>query len=197
MTPSETLQAYLIQTTRFKRRLGLRIPQGFHYHGPEDYVLDHGDPFTSQALTPEELALVMAATDNAGIRFQLRWCFYNAQKLVLSDTTYTLQYCEGLAIGMSGLPVLHGWATLNGKVIDLTWRQHTTKRQGRLRDRVFGEIPPYWAYTGVQFNADSIEARWALYGSACSILDDFEHGFPIFQEPRLRNLTDILSGTTA
>lgn len=185
------LHSYMVQTTDFKRRLGLRIPPGFHYYGPEDYVLDHGGPFESGVLTSDELALVMDAIQGSHIRFQRGHCFYNAQKLVLADTTKTLKYVEGMAIGVGAFPTLHGWATINGKVIDLTWQQHTSKRKGRFRDRVLGEIPDGWAYHGVTFESDWVLARWAHYGASFSFLDDYYHGYPLFQEPRLRRWEDI------
>ncbi len=184
----------MIQTTEFKRRLGIKLPEGFHYHGPEDYTLDHGGPFTSLELTVDEVALVMNAATACHIRFQMGDCFYNAQHLALYDPTGTLKYVEGMAIGMSNFPVLHGWVTLHNKVVDLTWRVFTSKRKGRFRDRVLGEIPEGWAYNGVVFESEWIRARWSQYGVAYSFLDDMYHGFPIFQEPRLRTWAEIVNG---
>jgi hypothetical protein len=163
----------------------------FYYHGPEDYILDHGGPFTSATLTPEELEIVLAAAKGCHIRFQLGNCYYNAQHLALYDPTGTLQYVEGVAIGLGAFPTLHGWVTIHNKVVDLTWRVFTSSRKGSFRDRVLGEIPSGWAYNGVVFQSDWIRARWAKYGSAYSFLDDIYHGFPIFQEPRLRRWEEI------
>lgn len=186
------LHRFLIETTLFKRRLGFKLPAGFHYYGPEDYVLDHGNPFVSAPLTLEEQELLWAAIESARMRFPIGHCFHNAQKLVLSDKTGTLRYVEGLAMGLSAFPVLHGWVSIHNKVVDLTWRKHTSIRKGRFRDRVLGEIPPIWAYNGVSFDPDSVCARWFQYGASFPFLDDIYHGFPIFQEPRLRPLADIL-----
>lgn len=190
------LHDYMIKTTEFKRRLDIRLPKGFHYHGPEDYTLDHGGGFVSAELTADEHAIVMGAVAACHIRFQTGECFYNAQHLALFDPTGTLKYVEGMAIGLSNFPVLHGWVTINNKVVDLTWRVHTSKRKGRFRDRVMGDIPDGWAYNGVVFESDWIRARWAQYGVAYSFLDDMYHGFPIFQEPRLRTWTEITKATT-
>lgn len=186
------LHDYLIKTTEFKRRLGIHLPKGFHYHGPEDYTLDHGNGFSSSDLNQNELDTVMHAVTACHIRFRPGECFYNAQKLALSDPSNTLKYVEGMAIGLSNFPVLHGWVTINNKVVDLTWRVFTSKRKGRFRDRVIGDIPEGWAYHGVVFKSDWIRARWAQYGQAYSFLDDMYHGFPIFQEPRLRTWAEIV-----
>lgn len=183
----------MIQTTDFKRRLGVHLPAGFHYHGPEDYVLDHGGAFSSTPLTDEERQHVLTVADEVRGRFQLRECFYNAQRLALADTTRKLQYVEGMARGLSMFPVLHGWVTINNKVVDLTWRVHTSKRKERFRDRILGEIPEGWAYNGVKFDTDWIYARWAQYGMSYSFLDDMYHGFPIFQEPRIRKWEEIVA----
>ena len=188
----QDLHRYLIQTASFKRRLGFQVPVGFHYFGPEDYVLDHGGPFDSAPLTPEELAVVNGAIDACRSQFRIKQCFYNAQRLALADSTRTLLYTEGLAMGLSTFPCLHGWVTINNKVVDLTWRMHTSKRQGRLRDRVFGELPEGWAYNGVKFDTEWVAARWKQYGMSYSYLDDMEHGFPIFQEPRLRKWEELV-----
>jgi len=193
MNASDTqLFRYLIETTQFKRKLGLHLPKGFYYYGPEDYVLDHGNPLASHPLTHEERDIVFSAVEASGSRFKIQECFHNAQKVALADSTGTLRYCEGLAMGLSHWPVLHGWVAINGKVVDLTWRWHTPLRKGRLRDRVFGDIPDGWAYHGVTFDTDSVMARWARYGVSFSFLDDFAHGFPIFQEPRIRSWEEIM-----
>ena len=182
----------MIQTTAFKRRVMKNIPKGFHYYGPEDYVLDHGGHFASAPLTEDEMATVLAAAKACRMRFQVGQCFFNAQHLALYDTTGTLRYVEGLAMGLSGFPVLHGWVTINNKVVDLTWRViKPAKGKGVYRDRIVGIIPDGYAYHGVKFESEWIRARWDQYGMAYSFLDDGEHGFPIFQEPRLRTWTEI------
>ena len=66
---------------------------------------------------------------------------YNAQWLVLHDPARQLEYVEGIGVGPASFPVHHGWATLNGKVIDLTFRTHKPNHKGRLRNRIFGEFP--------------------------------------------------------
>ena len=54
--------------------------------------------------------------ENGGCRsFPIKQCYWNAQRLIWSDTEKRLRYCE------SGFdPIPHAWVTINGKVVDVT-----------------------------------------------------------------------------
>jgi len=185
------LHRYLKETVKFKDRLGLTLPPGYHYQGGEDYVLDRGSPFTSQPLTPKERSAVLAAIKACPERrFQLGHCYYNAQILVAYDDTRLLRYCEGWAMGLVSIPILHGWVVINGKVVDLTWRTSTPMHRGRLKDRIWGVLPESWAYYGALFDTEALLARMQRIKATGSFLDDFVHGFPLFREPRLRGRED-------
>lgn len=188
-TAGETLRRYLSETVRFKRRLKLLLPQGYHYQGGEDYVLERGGLATSQALTAEEKALVVRVMEQCPEkRFPVGHCYRNAQVLVACDKSETLHYCEGWAMGLVGIPTLHGWVSINDKVVDLTWRTVKPGR-GRMGNRVWGVIPPGWAYYGALFPNNAVRSRIIRLKSTGPFLDDVEHGFPLFKEPRLHALT--------
>ncbi len=185
MDADTLLHRYLKESVRFKTRLGLTLPKGFSYLGGEDYVLDRGSRFRSEAFSNEEKTFLLNVLRHCPLkRFPLGHCFHNAQIVVASDKSNTLQYCEGWAMGLTGLPTLHGWVLLEGKVLDLTWRV-AQRARGFLGDRVWGVIPVGWAYYGTTFSTSSVLTRVALLGAANSFLDDVAHGFPLFQEPRL------------
>ena len=186
------LRRYLVETTRFKQQLGL-VPKGFHYLGAEDYVLDRGTEHPSAPLTLAEWEILLAAVQASRVnRFRLGECYYNSQMLVASDSTCQLNYCEGFAIGNVSLPVAHGWVTLNGKVIDLTWRTVSRRGSGRFRDRILGELPPDWSYYGVSFTAEMVIARIMRMKATASFLDDIYNGYPLFREPRIRPVEALL-----
>jgi hypothetical protein len=184
---------YLTQMVKFRSKLGMELPPGFNYIGGEDYVLDRGSGFASAPLTPEEHKFVRSVVDGAPIK---RWlmgnCYYNAQILALSDRSRTLTYHEGWASGLSGFLLLHGWVTINGKVVDMTWRTVNKTRREKYGDRILGVIPEGWGYCGAPFSTDSILARWKRTHEASSFLDDVVNGFPLFREPRLRSLAELL-----
>jgi hypothetical protein len=192
---ADNLRRYLVEVTRFKSRLQLKLPEGFHYLGAEDYLLDRGSPFESEALTAKERAVVDEALRRCRIaRFQTGLCYSNAQMLVVSDPTRTLLYCEGMATGTVPVPLNHGWAVINGKVIDLTWRHGRRGRRGEFKDRVMGVIPDGWAYYGATFDTEVVLTRMIRMRSVGCFLEDFANDFAIFQEPRLRPLADLLRG---
>lgn len=189
---TDILRNCLVETTKFKQRLGLHLPEGFNYLGAEDFVLDRGTPHAASKLTRKEREILLHAVDHCPMRqFQEGHCYYNAQMLAMVDPTHTLLYCEGLALGIMPFPTLHGWVLLNGKVVDLTWRK-ATRARGRFGDRVLGEIPEGWAYYGVTFDTDTVRVRMLRIGATGSFLEDIANGFPLFQEPRLRPVEELL-----
>lgn len=159
------------------------LPDGYNYAGMEDYVLDRAVKPISAPLTEREYKILFAAVDNFGKRFQLKQCFYNAQMLLVCDHTGLIEYHEGFARGLT-IPVHHGWASINGKVIDLTWHLKEPRKKGRLRNRVLGEIPEGWEYVGVAFPRDRVIKRIYATEMAGSLIDDYENGWPCLREPR-------------
>ena len=132
------------------------------YHSLYSWVLKHGTDFASSPLTPEERKIVKRAAGRK--KFPLGCCFQNAQKLVLSDKTGTMAYCEGFALKAGLIPLHHGWATINGKVVDLTWLDDS-------RGQIIGEFAEGWCYFGATFDRDRTAAQ---HLSRCtSILDDW------------------------
>ena len=146
---------------------------------------------TSAPLTAQERVLVLRAVDRSPERqFRVGHCYYNAQILVAHDTSGSLQYYEGWAMGLLGIPTLHSWATIRSKVIDLTWRTPKPMSKGRLGSRIWGQFPAPWAYYGASFGRDAVIARMVRLGVTGPFLDDVAHGFPLFQEPRLGDLKE-------
>lgn len=173
-----SLRPYLEQMTAGMRQLGLR--PGEKYVSLEDYVAQNGRGFSSEALTSEELQIVTAAVKNFGLRrTQPRQCFYNAQMIVTSDFTGTLRYCEGYASGNACFPVLHGWITINGKLVDVTWRLDGKPTSGALKERVLGVIPEGWEYIGVEFRTSYVYDKMLRTHEAGSLLDDWRGGHPL------------------
>jgi hypothetical protein len=85
-------------------------PDGWHYHGPADLVLQHGKlyerkpyPKTWQKGQPKE-------------------CYQNAFLLAIEKS---LIYCEGWAT-TGIIPVIHAWCLdVDGKIVDPTWDGQT------------------------------------------------------------------------
>lgn len=162
------------------------IPRGaaFNYWCPQDYVLDRGTVLASAPLTDDELITLLRAIDLTRMRFQYKQCFYNSQMVAAHDPTRTLCYCEGYAIGRS-IQCHHAWLTINGKVVDLTWRTPKPNHKGRLRDRIFGVWPEHWQYIGIEFDTIAVLERMFGTGEVGSFIDDWKNGHPLLQQERL------------
>jgi hypothetical protein len=95
------------------------------YNGQYDFLLREGRLFKSEKLTKEE----QSAVDSLFKRFidshgtpEYKQCFYNAQIALHFDCDNVFRYSEGYAMSSVGLPMAHGFLTINEKVVDLTWR---------------------------------------------------------------------------
>lgn len=149
----------------------------------EEFVLKHGKEYTSQVLTPDEESYVFHAIKSYGRRFPIKQCYYNSQMLlVLGDFEKRMTYVEGYANSI--IPLQHGWLEIGGKVIDLTMRLKesvTTRR--RLADRVIGTWTDQREYFGVRFKTDYVFKCMAEYQYAGSLVDDWDHGWPVMTQP--------------
>jgi hypothetical protein len=89
-----------------------------------------------------------------------------------------LVYVEGYVLGSPGLPVLHGWVTINGKVIDPTVvvridQQKPSVVMGIFRNR---------AYWGVAFDRKYVMDRSGGDGPFVGMLDtDWQRGFTLLR----------------
>jgi len=144
----------------------------------EDYLLQHGKWFESQSLTKDERAKLLLVLGKE--RFPIKECFSNSQKVIVYHKRAGLKYFEGYFF-REGIcfPILHGWLSLNDKVIDLTARLKQPRHSGRLRNRVLGEFPEGRVYFGAEMDLEWILSRILRTKSWGSLLDSWEEGFPL------------------
>lgn len=181
------LRTYLQQTVEMHKRFRQTIPHGFAYWCMEDYVLQKGQEFASQPLTDDELDWLFRVIGHQ--RFAIKQCYYNSQMLLMSarfhEEPHELRYVEGYATGV--IPVMHGWLTLNGKVVDLTMRlrkdfkRQSAIHQRRLQNRVLGEFPEDRCYYGVTFDTAHVAREMITTGLARTLIDDWENGWPLLK----------------
>lgn len=205
-THLQTLLRYLHAVASMAWRC---VPEGVdtQYSGSYDYVLDRGQRYDcSQPLTVDERAIVEHAIAKAHCGFRTKECFPNAQRLVLADHKHgrgELVYVEGFAIGHGMIPVLHAWASLRGKVVDLTWRDECFADNPKLYEqplpapahRILGRAPEGFAYYGVEFLADTIVERMLTHGAWWSFLDGAPDVMEQLRQPR-RHPRSVLSEAT-
>lgn len=185
------LHQYLNVSVAMRKRIHSVPPPGFAYASMEEYVLREGSDFVSEPLTDAEMRWIFAAIGDT--RFQIKQCYYNAQRLLThasfqsNPDGHELRYVEGYASGL--IPCLHGWLSLNGKVVDLTMRlrnklprRKSTVGRRRLQNRVLGEFPADdRQYRGVTFETDFVHARIVRTGMMGTLIDDWENGYPLLK----------------
>ena len=165
--------------------------QDYNYDCLEDFALDQGTFVESAELTPDELDYIDCLTDLSGCDFRMKECFLNAQMLLVADfeeMDAILTYHEGIAVGLGVIPCLHAWVTINGKIVDLTWRTagwEDNDTLGKMVQRILGVIPDGWHYLGVEVAdpVDVIERLWETEW-AVSWIDDHHQKHPLLQWPR-------------
>jgi len=149
----------------------------FKYLGMEDYLLQHGKQFQSIPLTGEELDMVQVAS--LSHRCEQGQCFYNAQFISYVNPGFT--YCEGVAVSV--IPTHHAWLTLNGKVVDLTWRLHGDKApRVILPEYNLGTFESPYQYFGVEIPGGDWLKWWSSHKNvAVPVLDDWKNDWSLFK----------------
>ncbi len=155
----------------------------------ERFVLNHGREYVSRCLHRDELAIVSTAIHEyrrTRGRFHRQQCFANSQDLLQCDESGKLVYVEGFAWTHALHHVLHGWLTINGKVVDVTLPP-TTRREAKLREprQAIGEFADR-TYFGVPFRRAYLAQRIRATGGPGSLFDDPEHRYPL-----LRNRPEV------
>lgn len=155
----------------------------------EQYVLDEGTQMaSSEPLTDEQYAYLKRIT--GVIECLPKQCFYNAQMMTLADSyheTQRVKYHEGYVF-TGIMPVLHGWITLDDKVVDVTLSTdpESTQRyfaglppQKDLMDRVLGVIPDKWEYIGVPMESEYVVGLLLKHMESRSLIDNWQDGWPL------------------
>jgi hypothetical protein len=159
--------------TSFAKMLGNRglANHGYHYNSIYDFASREFGYYKPSFLTADEKSVVMMAIRNLGFKPQVKQCFYNSQMLAISDMTDKIRYVEGYAINI--IPTLHGWCEINGKVIDLTWKDDG--------EYVLGNFPKDRSYAGVPFPTEYFAGLMTRNKYCTTLLEDYENDFPVMK----------------
>jgi len=183
---SDYLRMSVKARAHFERTGNLGVPEGFAYTCIEDYVLKNGVVMESAELTRDELEYLDATITRAHELGQqvteFKQCFANSQMLVLCQPGYELIYHEGYALGRACIPVHHGWVTINGKIVDPTWKLERPASRSVLPEHPIGEIPEGHIYVGAPIeNVEYIRHRINFREIIGSLLDDWEGDYPLMR----------------
>ncbi len=93
----------------------------FHYKNIFDFTIREGKMYESQPFTSEERKSAVKRINSLNGTFAPNQCFSNSGKLAMCDHKEKIKYVEGFIFKKEiGIPVLHAWNEINGKVIDIT-----------------------------------------------------------------------------
>jgi hypothetical protein len=157
---------YLSESARVSRR--------DDFYTVHEMVWLQGSYSSDEPLTVEERKIVKALLK--GKSFPRGYCFSNAQRIVLSDRLGRVKYTEGFAVPSGGglFPLHHGWASIEGKVIDPTWIETPI------------DTPPApMTYYGVSFTREYVARRLSTLKVRGSVIDDWRNGYPLLRRPTL------------
>jgi hypothetical protein len=160
---------------------------GWKYDSMPALVIEAGRGYSPQALTrPERHAAEEAIKlfHKAGFTFGYQRCFFNAQMLARFSRAGELVYVEGYRLDgdLRSLPILHGWVTINDKVVDPT-ATTVLEQAGAPEPRcVLGEYERK-AYWGIAFDSKYVVKRSGSGGKdVISLIDDCQGGFPLLRD---------------
>lgn len=137
------------------------------------HVARHGRQFNSNELTSQELELLESVGWH---HHKPKQCFKNAQLTALllpKHQGIAVNYVEGFVQPPKGIPIIHAWISLNGKLVDTTVRPN-----GSQPNRPIGLIPQDWEYIGVELDPAVCQHTFS-HRTVPSLLDDYECRWPL------------------
>lgn len=169
---NKKIQNYIKALVECRESANIYKPKGYYYASFDHLLSDVGKFYKPSALTPEEMQYIHDCIDMMGFTPAKKECFYNAQMMMLSDIDNKLEYCEGY--GITIIPLLHAWVTINNKVVDLTWTHHNGKY-------VLGKFGQDRAYMGLNISKKEIQRTLFKKEKAISFIDNWEDRFPLLK----------------
>jgi hypothetical protein len=97
-------------------------PEGLAFTSLDATYLHHCREFSNEPYTDAEKALLLEQFGAMRFVAKQKQCYSTAAQLALYSGGQFLGYADGKANGKF-LPMAHAWATLNGKPVDITWRE--------------------------------------------------------------------------
>lgn len=150
----------------------MKSNHGYYYKSLYHFGVEEFKYYKSEHLTIEEKSYVMKAVKGLGFEPQVKQCFYNSQLLMTHDYDGRIKYVEGYAVNI--IPTLHGWCEINGKLIDVTWKNDR-------KEYVFGDFPRNRAYAGVIFPPKYVTRSLYKLGFAGTLIEDYHRDFPVMK----------------
>lgn len=175
----------LLEAQAASDRSRLDLP-GWAYLGLAAFVLAEGKPFYPGDLNASQRRLahsIAAAHWRIHGPFTHGEPFLNAQRCLLLDHARGFAYVEGFVVDEKArYPELHGWLSLDGRVVDFTAAPKAEPPRGSEPPQVLG-VSSRRSYLGVKIRREYVEQHVRETGGLSPIIDDWEHAFPLLRRP--------------
>lgn len=147
----------------------------FYYKNIYDFILKEGKVYQSQPFTSEERKFVLKRIKSLNGTFAPHHCFSNSGKLAMADHKEKIKYVEGFIFKEEiGIPILHAWNEINGKVIDIT----LINKYG---EYTIGSFEEDILYSGAVFPISYIRKTFLSKTKSRSVLDDISGHWPVLK----------------
>jgi hypothetical protein len=143
--------------------------EDFYYKNIYDFILVEGKVYESQPFTSEERKQVLKRIKSLNGSFAQNQCFSNSGKLAMCDSKEKIKYVEGFIFKKEiGIPILHAWNEINGKVIDITLIN-------QFGEYTIGSFESDIVYCGSTFPTNYVREIFSQKTKSRSLINDLSH----------------------
>lgn len=136
------------------------------YKNQYDIIVQEGEFFSTEKWTEEEQELIDSLYSQLKQSIKPSQCFSNSQLIIICDTSNKIKYHEGFFLADMGFPILHGWNSLNGKLLDFTLQYN-----GRIK---FSDK----SHIGIEVDKTWVLDRFNNKKDSTSYIENYEDGLP-------------------
>jgi hypothetical protein len=137
-----------------------------YYNTFYDLIIREGVFYSKGNWNVEELDLINNVFSKIKKSIKPSCCFYNSQLAVVFDKSNLIKYHEGFYYMEDGFPALHGWNTLNGKLLDFTYEY-----------KLKIDFPEN-SHIGIEVNKAWVLDCFKTKPQSTSYIDNWEEGYP-------------------
>lgn len=185
MTATEKMADMLNHLKQVAEFMDRGAPEGFAFSSLDATYLHHCREFSNAPYTDEEKAILLEQFANMGFIAKQKQCYSTAAQLALysgghPDKPGPLGYADGKANGKF-FPMAHAWATINGKPVDITWREPDEgnfRKPEKLLVRAERNLAQN-AYFGVDVPLMWLRGLLVRNNVYTSVFEDYEAGQPL------------------
>ena len=185
MSPAEKMTDMLDHLKMVSEFMDRGMPDGFAFSSLDATYLHHCRPFSSEPYTDAEKAILLEQFSEMRFISKQKECYATAARLALYSGGHPeepgpLSYADGKANGKF-YPMPHAWAVINGKAVDITWREREEgnfRKPEKLLARAERNLAQN-AYFGVDVPLMYLRGLLVRNEVYTSVFEDYQGGQPL------------------